>query len=111
VLRTTHFNEFIDEGLRHRPDSRDWLLAKGREVPGAVAADEVAYRWWTVRWLQAHQCRSSVGPEILTDHRTARAGVRETRATAKLLVVEQAWSARTTFGAAGAHLAPARGSE
>jgi uncharacterized protein YbjT (DUF2867 family) len=107
VLRTTHFHEFIDEGLRHQSRFPWMLLAKGEKFQ-PVAADEVAYRLVDLcGGLQAHQMPIFGGPEILTTTELATAWLYENKRNRKVLVVNKRGGEHDGWRA-GAHLAPDR---
>lgn len=107
VLRTTHFHEFIDEGLRHQSRFPWMLLAKGEKFQ-PVAADEVAYRLVDLcGGLQAHHMPIFGGPEILTTTELATAWLYENKRNRKVLVVNKRGGEHDGWRA-GAHLAPDR---
>jgi uncharacterized protein YbjT (DUF2867 family) len=107
VLRTTHFHEFIDAGLRQQSRFPIMLLAKNEKFQ-PVAADEVAYRMVDLcSGLQGHHMPLFGGPEILTTTELATAWLYENKRRRKLLLVNKRGGEHEGWRA-GAHLAPDR---
>jgi uncharacterized protein YbjT (DUF2867 family) len=107
VLRTTHFHEFIDAGLRHQARLPVMLLARDEKFQ-PVAADEVAYRLVDLcSGIQGHHMPMFGGPEILTTAELATAWLYEHKRSRRLLMVNKRGGEHDGWRS-GAHLAPDR---